>query len=93
MNRNFITLNRNFFTSEPYSGFFSFHSRYKNPNYLKENWAEKKEFYNSQRREKYRLLGSSLRPDQHKFSPLVCYRLRILTTELEKLGLVTQEKL
>ena len=95
MNRNFITLNRNFPTSELYSGFFPFNKkgRYKNPNYLKENWEGKKELYNQKRRKKYHLLGSSLRPDQYKFSPLVRYRLKILTTELEKLGLVTHQKL
>jgi len=87
MNRNFIT------TTEPYSGFFPFHSRYKNPNYLKENWEEKKELYNCNRRKKYRLLGSSPRLDQHKFSHLVRYRWKILVTELEKLGLATHEKL
>jgi hypothetical protein len=87
MNRNFIT------TTEPYHGFFPFHSRYKNPNYPKENWEKKKEIYNCNRRKKYRLLGSSKKTDQHEFSHLVRYRLRILTTELEKLGLVTQEKL
>ena len=57
MNRNFINLNRNFFTSEPYSGLFSFRSRYKNPNYPKENWEKKKEFYNYSRRKRYRHLG------------------------------------
>jgi hypothetical protein len=70
MNRNFITLNRNFSTGEPYHGFFPFskRGRYKNPNYLAENWAKQKEFYNSQRRKRYRHwgLGAGRLGDRHK---------------------------
>ena len=55
MNRN--TLPLNYTQTEPYRNFFPFRSRYKNPNYLRENWGEKKEFYNQNRRVRYRYFG------------------------------------
>jgi hypothetical protein len=66
MNRNFI----NFPTTEPYSNFFPFSKkgRYKNPHYLVENWAQKKELYNQNRRKKYLHLGigSGRLGDRHR---------------------------
>src|SRR6185437_10202143 len=79
MNRNFIT------TTEPYHGFFPFSSKgkYKNPNYPTENWEQKKELYNYNRRKRYLYfgIGTGRLGDRHRLDSKTRYWINFLRTE------------
>jgi len=85
MNRNLFHLN--YTQTEPVGNFFPFHFRYKNPNYLKENWKQKKEFYNFQRRKKYQHfeIGTGRLGDRHRLDSKTRYWVNFLQKEGYKL--------
>src|SRR6185437_14395202 len=89
MNRNFLSLNCNFPTTEPYHGFFPFSKKgkYKNPNYPKDNWEQKKEIYNQKRRVRYKYfgVGTGRLGDRHRLDSKAKYWINFLQTEGYKL--------